>query len=87
MNTEKLLEEHKKYAEENGFKLNPNAKLVEAVLKGLARNEDKFGYQYCPCRRVTGNEEEDKKIICPCDYHKEEINEKGHCHCMLFMKK
>ena len=26
-----------------------------------------------------------KKIICPCVYHKDEIREQGHCHCLLFV--
>ena len=79
-------EEYKKYAEDNGFKLNPNEQIVDVVLAGLKRNEEKHGERYCPCRRVTGDREADKKIICPCIYHKDEIEKDGHCHCNLFVK-
>ncbi len=82
----KLIKEYEEYAKKNGFRLNPNKKIVESVIKGLFRNERKFGKKYCPCRRVTGDKEEDKKIICPCIYHKDEIKNQGHCHCMLFVR-
>ena len=83
---EKLIKEYEEYAEKNGFKLNPNREVVERIVKGLLEREKKLGKRYCPCRRVTGNQEEDKKIICPCVYHKEEIAKLGHCLCGLFVK-
>ncbi|MDD5551944.1 MAG: ferredoxin-thioredoxin reductase catalytic domain-containing protein [Candidatus Pacebacteria bacterium] len=83
---EKLIKEYEKYAKENGFKLNPNKKIVENIVKSLLLREGKFGQKYCPCRRVTNNKEEDKKIICPCIYHKEEIKKDEHCYCNLFVK-
>ncbi|RLI62093.1 MAG: ferredoxin:thioredoxin reductase [Promethearchaeia archaeon] len=82
----KLIKEYEKYAEENGFRLNPNKKVVEQVIKGLLKNEEKFGEKYCPCRRVQGIPEKDKGIICPCVFHKKEIEEQGHCHCLLYVK-
>lgn len=85
-NIEKLIEEYKKYAEENGFRLNNNRKVVEGIIKGLLVNEKKYGFRYCPCRRVSGNLEEDEKKVCPCFWHKEEIERDGHCHCNLFVK-
>ncbi|MCK4730491.1 MAG: ferredoxin:thioredoxin reductase [Candidatus Aenigmarchaeota archaeon] len=78
---------YKKYAEENGFKLNPDKKILEGLLRGLLSNEKKYGKKYCPCRRVQGIPEKDKEIICPCVYHKKEIKEQGHCHCFLFVSK
>jgi len=80
-----ILEFSKKYAEENGFKLNPDENKVKALIIGLIRNEEKYGYRYCPCRVVSGNPEEDKKIICPCVYHKEELEKMGRCWCGLFI--
>jgi len=79
-------EEYKKYAKKNGIKLNPNEKIVDGIIAGLKRNEEKYGERYCPCRRVTGDKEIDKKIICPCVYHKEEIEKDGYCYCKLFVK-
>lgn len=86
MTKEELMKQYKEYAAASGFMLNPNAKIVEGIVAGLLAREEKFGARYCPCRRVTGDKEEDKKIICPCAYHKEEIEKDGHCHCNLFVK-
>lgn len=83
---EELMAEYSKYAEKNGFKLNPDKKTVERVINGLLENEKKYGQKYCPCRRVTGEKEEDSKKICPCFWHKDEINKDGHCFCRLYVK-
>ncbi|MFH0876323.1 MAG: ferredoxin-thioredoxin reductase catalytic domain-containing protein [archaeon] len=84
---EELIAFYLKHANENNIQLNPDKKIVDMILKGLMKNGEKFGENYCPCRRVTGNKEDDKKIICPCIYHFDEIENDGHCHCMLFTKK
>ena len=78
----KIIKDSEKYAKENKIKLNPNKKIVEAIAKGLAKNEEKFGYRYCPCRI-----ERIKENICPCKWNKEGIEEKGRCHCGNFVKK
>ncbi|NCF74863.1 MAG: ferredoxin:thioredoxin reductase [Xanthomonadaceae bacterium] len=83
---ENLIESYKKYAEDNGFRLNPDKKVVERLIKGLFANEEKYGAKYCPCRRVSGNKEEDKGKICPCQWHRDEIEKDGHCYCGLFVK-
>jgi len=71
----------REYAEKNGFNLNPNKKVVAHLIKGLIKNEEKFGKMYCPCRAIHSDE-----VICPCIYHKKEIEEQGHCNCFLFVK-
>jgi len=81
---DELIKESKDYAEKSGFKLNPNKEILERVINGLAENEKKYGKRYCPCRRITGNQEEDLKKICPCYYYKSEIEKDGHCLCNLF---
>ena len=86
MEKEKLMEKLKKHADEKGIKLNPNKAIVENNVNSLLAREKELGEQYCPCRRPIGNKEEDKKIICPCVYHLDEIKKEGHCHCMLFVK-
>jgi len=83
---ELLIRNYQEYAERNGFKLNPNREVVERLVKGLLENEKKYGARYCPCRRVSGNPEEDKPKICPCQWHREEIERDGHCLCGLFVK-
>ena len=87
MNKQELLKYYKNYAEKNNFKLNPDKKILDKLINGLIKNQEKHGEIYCPCRRITGDKEKDKKIICPCIYHKDEIKEIGHCLCFLFVKK
>lgn len=84
-NIEELIQEYEKYAKENGFRLNPDENITKNLIKGLLEREKEFGEKYCPCRRITGDKKEDKKIICPCVYHKEEIVRDGRCLCRLFV--
>lgn len=83
---EKLIKISEEYAESKGYKLNPNRAIVEGVVNGLLSRKENFGELYCPCRKMSGSKEEDKKIICPCIYHEEEIKKDGHCFCNLFVK-
>ncbi len=83
---ERMRKEFAEYAEKNGFKLNPDTKTVDRIIKGLLMNEEKYGKKYCPCRRVTGNTKEDAKKICPCAWHKDEIAKDGKCFCGLYVK-
>jgi ferredoxin-thioredoxin reductase catalytic chain len=85
-NIRKIIQEYEKYAKENGFRLNPEREILEGLINGLLINEQKYGKRYCPCRIVSGDEKEDRKKICPCVWHKEEIEKLGHCHCSLFVK-
>src|SRR5574337_599867 len=73
------------YVAHSPYKLNPDTKIVDRVVKGLVMRKIKFGHAYCPCRLVSGDPEKDKKIICPCVYHIEEIERDGECHCNLFV--
>ena len=82
---EKLIKKYQEYALEKGIRLNPNEKIVEGVVQAILNREKTFGKKYCPCRRMT-NTKEDKKIICPCVYHLDEIEKDGHCYCNLFVK-
>ncbi len=75
------------YANEHGWILNPDEKQRETVIKGLARNTERFGFRYCPCRIRSGDIETDKKIICPCVYHQDELDQAGHCTCNFFFDK
>jgi ferredoxin-thioredoxin reductase catalytic subunit len=88
MEKQELIEKSKQHADENGFLLNPDSRLVDALVTGLLKNEEKHGpgKRYCPCRPVTGNDEQDKNIICPCIYHRDELKRDGKCHCGLFVR-
>ncbi|MDR4508064.1 MAG: hypothetical protein MRJ65_07470 [Candidatus Brocadiaceae bacterium] len=73
------------YAARSPYELQPDTKILDRVVKGLVMRKIKFGHAYCPCRLVSGNDEKDKKIICPCVYHVKEIERDGECHCNLFV--
>ena len=81
-----LIKGYEDYAKKSGFSVNPDKESVEKLARGLLANEQKHGAKYCPCRRVTGDKEEDKGKICPCQWHKEEIEKGGRCLCGLFVK-
>ncbi len=71
-------------AEISGFRLNPDERQRRTVIKGLARNRERFGARYCPCRIRSGDPEKDVAIVCPCVHREDEIAEQGRCHCNLF---
>ena len=75
------------FVEHSQYRFNPDSSAVEVTIKGLTMRKIKTGYTYCPCRVVTGNVEDDAKIICPCIYHEEEIRKHGICYCGLFVSK
>ncbi len=83
---EKTREWASNYAKKKGFILNPDEEMLRSVIEGLARNRQEYGKRYCPCRIRTGNEEQDRKITCPCVYHQDEIESDGSCHCSLFFR-
>ncbi len=85
-NIEKILRDSEDYAKENNFRLNPNQDILNGIINGLARNQQKHGEKYCPCRRITGEKEQDAKNICPCVFCKKEIEDNGICSCGLFLK-
>ncbi len=78
----KLVED---YAGSSHYRLNPDSKHVDKIIKSLAKRKLKNGFFYCPCRMLSDNKEIDTKIICPCEYHKEEIEKDGICSCDLFV--
>ena len=104
MNKEELQKKLEEYAEKQGFRLQPDKEIFDALINGLLRNYEKYGALYCPCRRVSGDfrkplvsltskikdfqsKEKDKEIICPCKFHKEEIEKDGYCKCRLFLER
>lgn len=88
---QKYQEMAKAYAEKNKhfLKLNPDKQKVHEVVVGLARNKMDFGKPFCPCMvmRISGNPVEDKKRICPCYWHRKDIELDGECECGLFVKR
>jgi ferredoxin-thioredoxin reductase catalytic chain len=57
------------------------------LLEGLKINEERFGYPVCPCRPGTGIYDQDRDIICPCDYRDPDVIDYGACYCSLYVDK
>jgi len=87
MNEKQILKLSRQYAKKQDFSINKDKKHLNFIIKGLKKNEEKYGYIFCPCRIITGDFDNDRKIICPCVYHKKEIKKWGHCLCKLFWRK
>lgn len=82
-----IYERLKKYVARSPYDFNPDKKKVDEIISGLAMRKLKFGRFYCPCRVLTGEEKDDRPKVCPCIWHRQEIEEKGSCYCGLFVKK
>ncbi|PKL59946.1 MAG: ferredoxin:glutaredoxin reductase [Methanomicrobiales archaeon HGW-Methanomicrobiales-4] len=78
-------EELTKGAEEGGYHLNPDMEFTNGLIEGLLVNDNRFGYEACPCRLGTGIKEDDLDIICPCDYRDSDLTEYGACYCGLYL--
>ena len=75
----------KKEAEASGYHLNPDIKFTKELIEGLVTNKKRYGYRACPCRLADGVEENDRDIICPCDYRDADVTEYGACFCGLYV--
>jgi len=82
---EKIIERLQRYAEKNGATLNPDRNVTVKLVNGLLENQGRYGYWACPCMLASGTREEDRDIICPCDYWKDDAAEFGSCFCGLFV--
>lgn len=87
MTVEKLQETLKKAQEPQGFFFNQDTALVFGLLSSLLTNKERYGYMSCPCRLATGIYEEDKDIICPCEYRTPDVKEFGSCYCNLYVSR
>lgn len=63
-----------KILRKEGWKLNENDKIVNGIMKGLARNDG-----HCPCHNKYSGTDDD---ICPCKAYREE----DCCCCSLYVK-
>jgi len=82
---DKLYEKLDREAEAGGYHLNPDIEFAKDLAAGLLTNEERYGYQACPCRRASGIKEEDLDIICPCDYRDPDLNQYEACYCALYV--
>lgn len=75
----------KREAEEGGYRLNPDTDFAKNLVRGLLKNDQRYGYRACPCRLATGRTSEDLDIVCPCDYRDADLNDFGACYCALYV--
>ncbi len=75
----------KKEAESGGYFLNPDVDFTKNLVRGLLKNEQRYGYRACPCRLASGKQEEDLDIICPCNYRDPDLDDFGACYCALYV--
>src|SRR5271157_4545737 len=78
----RTINDFKTIASEHQWRLNSDEEMVEKLLNSENLIFSKFGNFYCPCR-IQHLEEN----ICPCTKAQKEIDEQGHCLCMLFYAK
>ncbi|MBN2720720.1 MAG: ferredoxin:glutaredoxin reductase [Proteobacteria bacterium] len=79
------LEKIRELARQKGYFLNPDTEHTYALVESLLVNMDRYGYPSCPCRLAAGKREEDRDIICPCDYRDADLAEYGTCFCALYV--
>ena len=84
---ESLFQKLNKDALSGGYFLNPDESFTKELIEGLIKNEDRYGYQACPCRLAKGDRAKDLDIICPCDYRDDDISKYGACYCGLYVSK
>jgi len=82
---EQACERLRKFCDKKGTFLNPDPHFTRKLVKSLLANQARYGYWACPCRLASGNREEDRDIICPCDYMKPDVEEFGACYCALYV--
>ncbi|HON77827.1 MAG TPA: ferredoxin-thioredoxin reductase catalytic domain-containing protein [Spirochaetota bacterium] len=83
--TEDTMQFMKMVADKQQWRLNRDTELLEILAEGLTKNFNRYGYYSCPCRDASGIREQDKDIICPCDYCRPDQDEFGHCYCGLYL--
>lgn len=84
---EKVRQRAEADAKTYGYYLNPDPSFLQDLLDGLKKNEERYGYPFCPCRVASGNLELDRDIVCPCDYRDPDVAEYGACYCALYLRK
>jgi ferredoxin-thioredoxin reductase catalytic chain len=75
----------KNEAESGGYFLNPDVDFAKNLVRGLLKNEQRYGYRACPCRLAAGKKDEDLDIICPCNYRDPDLDDFGACYCALYV--
>ena len=85
MDVEKLYAMLEKTQTAQGYFFNADRERTMELLEALLKNKDRYGYMVCPCRLASGDRDNDKDIICPCDYRDPDVEEFGACFCALYV--
>ncbi len=72
-------------AQAGGYTLNPDEELVGSLVEGMLRNKERYGIESCPCRLFRGTADDNRDIVCPCDYRDDDLAEYGACFCALYV--
>lgn len=82
---ERRYQELNRDAEQGGYHLNPDLSMTKGLIEGLLINKGRYGYEACPCRLSFGSIDDDRDIICPCDYRDPDLSDFGACYCGLYL--
>ena len=85
MTAGELFENLRKIQEPKGYYFNKDKAYVLELLEALLVNKDRYGYMCCPCRLASGDRDQDRDIICPCEYRAPDVAEYGSCYCNLYV--
>ena len=85
MDASELYGKLKKVQEPKGYYFSNNRERVMELLAALLVNKERYGYMVCPCRLASGDRENDRDIICPCEYRELDVAEFGSCYCNLYV--
>jgi ferredoxin-thioredoxin reductase catalytic chain len=87
MDAQTLYEQLKKVQEPRGYCFNKDMERVMDLLQALLTNKERYGYMGCPCRLVSGDRENDRDIICPCEDRTPDVEQYGSCYCNLYVSR
>ncbi len=87
MDAKELYGKLKKVQEPKGYYFSKNHERVIELLDALLVNKARYGYMVCPCRLASGDRNNDRDIICPCEYREPDVAEFGSCYCNLYVSK
>ena len=84
MTAQGLYEKIKPIQEARGYRFNRDQAMVLALMEGLLKNRERYGYMSCPCRLAAADRDWDRDILCPCAYRDPDLAEFGACYCALY---
>ncbi len=87
MDAKNLYEQLRRIQEPKGYFFNKDKERTLDLLQSLLHNKERYGYMVCPCRLASGKKEDDRDIICPCEYREPDVKEFGSCYCSLYVSR